>query len=244
MGFSSRGSLALEHRLSRCGHGLSCFEAHGIFLDQGLNPCLLQWQVDSLSLSHQGIPAGLIWSQKGAGHEKSEENLWGFPPPSSTPLRPVTLKSRPSCKALRYKDPQGLCSHSTCPSWESQCEAHFRSTYKLLIEYSCQNIGHFPSVSQPYLPWVRLANTVASKTKPLPLGNWQEVSTHKHRNKQEFQKVTEVKEIDPSYCIEARVEVVEAVRRGQLATQVRWRPWCLSHDLNHKKPAVRLREQF
>lgn len=85
---------------------------------------------------------------------------------------------------------------------------------------------------------------MASKTKPLPLGNWQEESTHKHRNKQEFQKVIEVKEIDPSYRIEARVEVVEVVRRGQLATQVRWRPWCLSHDLNHKKPAFRLREHL
>ena len=26
----------------------------GIFLNQGLNPCLLHWQVDSLPLSHQG----------------------------------------------------------------------------------------------------------------------------------------------------------------------------------------------
>ena len=33
--------------------GLSCFEACGIFLDQGSNPSLLHWQVDS-SLSHQG----------------------------------------------------------------------------------------------------------------------------------------------------------------------------------------------
>ena len=33
--------------------------------------------------------------------------------------------------------------------------------------------------------------------------------------------MTEVKEIDPSYRIEARAEVAEAVRRGQLATQVR-----------------------
>ena len=30
--------------------------ACGIFLDQGSNPCLLHWQVDSLSLSHQGNP--------------------------------------------------------------------------------------------------------------------------------------------------------------------------------------------
>ena len=34
-------------------HGLSCSKASGIFLDPGSNPCLLQWQVDSLPLSHQ-----------------------------------------------------------------------------------------------------------------------------------------------------------------------------------------------
>ena len=28
-------------------HGLSCFAAHGIFLDQGSNLCPLHWQVDS-----------------------------------------------------------------------------------------------------------------------------------------------------------------------------------------------------
>ena len=31
----------------------SCSIAPGIFLDQGLNLCLLHWQVDSLPLSHQ-----------------------------------------------------------------------------------------------------------------------------------------------------------------------------------------------
>ena len=35
-------------------HGLGCSEACGIFPDQGWNPCLLHWQVDSLPLSHQG----------------------------------------------------------------------------------------------------------------------------------------------------------------------------------------------
>ena len=34
--------------------GLSCFAACGLFTDQGLNPCLLPWQADSLPLSHQG----------------------------------------------------------------------------------------------------------------------------------------------------------------------------------------------
>ena len=32
------------------------FLLQGIFLAQGLNPCLLHWQVDSLPLSHKGIP--------------------------------------------------------------------------------------------------------------------------------------------------------------------------------------------
>ena len=37
-------------------HGLNCSSACGIFPDQGSNPCLVHWQVDSLPLSHQGIP--------------------------------------------------------------------------------------------------------------------------------------------------------------------------------------------
>ena len=34
--------------------------ACGIFADQGLNPCLLHWQVDSLSLSHQESPQTIL----------------------------------------------------------------------------------------------------------------------------------------------------------------------------------------
>ena len=50
-------SLVVEHRLHGTGlvvvaHGLSCSWACGIFLDQGSNPCLLHWQMDSLPLSH------------------------------------------------------------------------------------------------------------------------------------------------------------------------------------------------
>ena len=52
-------SLVPEHgflgvQASVVVHGLSCFKAHEIFLDQGSNPCLLHWQMDSLPLSHQG----------------------------------------------------------------------------------------------------------------------------------------------------------------------------------------------
>ena len=41
-------------------HGLSYFEACGIFPDQGLNPYLLHWQADSLPLSHQGSPNSFL----------------------------------------------------------------------------------------------------------------------------------------------------------------------------------------
>ena len=39
--------------------GVGChFLLQGIFLTQGLNPCLFHWQVDSLLLSHLGSPKG------------------------------------------------------------------------------------------------------------------------------------------------------------------------------------------
>ena len=37
-------------------HGPSCSAAHGIFPDQGSNPCPLHWQADSQPLCHQGSP--------------------------------------------------------------------------------------------------------------------------------------------------------------------------------------------
>ena len=43
--FRSCNPWALEHRLNSCGARLSCYAACGIFQDQGLNPCLLHWQV-------------------------------------------------------------------------------------------------------------------------------------------------------------------------------------------------------
>ena len=36
--------------------------ACGIFSDQGPNMCLLHWQVDSLLLSCQGCPPGLLYA--------------------------------------------------------------------------------------------------------------------------------------------------------------------------------------
>ena len=34
-------------------HGLTCFSACGVFLDRGLNLCLLNWQVESLPLAEK-----------------------------------------------------------------------------------------------------------------------------------------------------------------------------------------------
>ena len=45
----STGSIVVAHRLSS-------YTACGILPDQGSNPCLLLWQVDSLPLSQQGSP--------------------------------------------------------------------------------------------------------------------------------------------------------------------------------------------
>ena len=55
-------SLVVEHGLEDTqasvvvAHGVSCSVPYEIFLDQGLNWCPLNWQADSLPLSHQRSP--------------------------------------------------------------------------------------------------------------------------------------------------------------------------------------------
>ena len=48
-GLQKTGSVVVAHELS-------CSTACDILSDQGSNPCLLHWLVDSLPLSHQGNP--------------------------------------------------------------------------------------------------------------------------------------------------------------------------------------------
>ena len=69
-GLSSCSSRALQPRGSTAvAHGLSCSTASGasrgsgILPDQGSNPCLLHWQVDSLPLSHQGSPLSYTFNE-------------------------------------------------------------------------------------------------------------------------------------------------------------------------------------
>ena len=66
-------------------HGPSCSAACGIFPDQGLNPCPLHWQADSLPLRHQGSPAVAIVVLL-AIKKKSKHTSLALPlPPKSCP---------------------------------------------------------------------------------------------------------------------------------------------------------------
>ena len=48
-------SLIVEHRsVASCEHGLGCPRSCGIFPDQGSNPCVLRWQVDSYPVDPLG----------------------------------------------------------------------------------------------------------------------------------------------------------------------------------------------
>ena len=60
VGFRSRGSRALSAGSAVVAHRLSWPAACGTFLDQGMNPFPLHWQVDSLSLDQQGSPGCIL----------------------------------------------------------------------------------------------------------------------------------------------------------------------------------------
>ena len=55
MDYSSTSSCPQDSLGKNTGEGFHSLLS-GIFSTQGLNPCLLHWQVDSLPLSHQGSP--------------------------------------------------------------------------------------------------------------------------------------------------------------------------------------------
>ena len=55
-GFGSCGSPVLEHGLDSCGAQPELFHSMWDLPESGINPSLLRWQSDSLSLSHPGSP--------------------------------------------------------------------------------------------------------------------------------------------------------------------------------------------
>ena len=56
----STGSIVVAHRFNSRAHRHCCSTACGIFLNQRLNPSFLNWQADSLPLSHQGNPDSMF----------------------------------------------------------------------------------------------------------------------------------------------------------------------------------------
>ena len=56
--------------------GLCLSTACGTFLDQGSNPCLLHWQVESLPLSHQGSPRFYMLLTKGRLNDRLNDRLF------------------------------------------------------------------------------------------------------------------------------------------------------------------------
>ena len=106
-------------------HGLSCSVACGIFVDQRLNLCLLDWQVDSLPLSHQGrqhhlfiacsSTTELFTVSTGIAHP--DIACWAFPsvfslpecsPASSLPLSPTHFSAFCSTFTPRWSFPRFL----------------------------------------------------------------------------------------------------------------------------------------
>ena len=66
-------------------NGLSCSGVRGILPEQGLNPCLLHWQVDSLPLSHQGSPLMLLLLSRFQSRPPLCDPINGSPPGSPVP---------------------------------------------------------------------------------------------------------------------------------------------------------------
>ena len=111
---SPGSSLVVEHglaasRLSSCvSCALSCSVACGIFLHEGSNPCLLQWQVDSDPLYHQGSPqatifkeSSLLWTVADGCHDCALSRSTRDPDTRSRELPEAsTLPSDPLCPVL------------------------------------------------------------------------------------------------------------------------------------------------
>ena len=113
--FTVAASLVAEprlqtYRLSSCGSRASCSVACGIFLDQGSNPCPLNWQADSQPLRHQGSPRllfywketeALPWSSRWVGSVKP--GIWT--------LHPMFITSVPRGLGLPTADPRAKGPH-------------------------------------------------------------------------------------------------------------------------------------
>ena len=124
VGFSSCSPQALGHRLNSCGaHGPSCSEACGIFLDQGSNPCLLHWQVDSTA-EPPGKPQHSLL--QGISLSLNSPLVWTFELRAS--LVAQLVKNPPAMqetwvRSLGWEDPleKRKATHSSILAWRIPC---------------------------------------------------------------------------------------------------------------------------
>ena len=86
-------------------HGLSCTAACRIFLDQGLNPCLLHWQADSFTSEPPGKPKlHLIGGKTESQGQVSKHHSEHRTPADFRPATPMILE----CSTLQDAQIKGL----------------------------------------------------------------------------------------------------------------------------------------
>ena len=91
-------------------NGLGRSGACGIFLDRGLNPCLLHGQANSIPLSHRG---SLIWVY-GYNFHTHRTSLVAQTVKRLSTMREIWVQ------ALGWEDPleKGMATHSSILAWE------------------------------------------------------------------------------------------------------------------------------
>ena len=82
VGCSSCGPQSPEHSVSSCGSWAQLLCGFQGLLDQRSNPCPLQWQADSLPLSHQGSPCLHLYDKLWAEFSNKQRTHSSSPPGS------------------------------------------------------------------------------------------------------------------------------------------------------------------
>ena len=140
---SSFGSQALDHRLNSCDLWY--------FLDQGLNPCLLHWQVQSLPLSHEGSPL-LLWC------------LF-----SNVYINEWLLRPTPLWDHLSY---HVFCVCVFVTSWHLDCEQFKKQNIPVLGSMWWTGWRHSGTDRKVAGAWTLFSRSLLAHSWPLSLAEW------------------------------------------------------------------------
>ena len=99
-------SVVAAGGLSSCGSRLSCHATSGIFLDQGSNPCLLYWWVDSLPLAPPLAPS----------HVHNSAQI--------TRTRDFTGETEPALSTLQHPSPEREQGAAGCLCHQRHDQSH------------------------------------------------------------------------------------------------------------------------